>query len=312
MQALRISEGARRRLGPGVECAVHSVYRSTVNLMTPSGLVSLTNRSTPLHPFSVACATDSIESLALEAGQRAHCEEGSLVLPEGRLVSLGGAVVERLSAGPSEARPFFPGARSLFRECALPIARLSDPGFLIAPQLPTSLAPFREALIRFTRGFLEEDLVAVDQGSRQLAGLGRGLTPSFDDFCVGLLAASWRLGRREWISEAGPVLVANVRRASNAISAEFVAWAARGQFGENVVALARACGRDRRSAATALQKLLAMGHSSGADTAVGFLSAVGMFSSGRLLEGQGKEVSARREARCELRQRSQEAVSALQ
>jgi hypothetical protein len=116
------------------------------------------------------------------------------------------------------------------------------------------------------------------EAAAALVGLGGGLTPSGDDFLCGFLAAArcrpdpGRLPLRAALESA----VLGRLGATNAISATLLRCAAEGKVARALDALARAiqAGRDP---GPALAGLCAFGHSSGMDTATGFLYGLGVW-----------------------------------
>jgi hypothetical protein len=113
-----------------------------------------------------------------------------------------------------------------------------------------------------------------------LLGLGAGLTPAGDDFLCGLLAALWCTSveggpDRAFVHAWGAALSRRLD-ATTAISASFLECAIAGCFPGSVTALAAAFAGDPATGAgkgprAALDRLCALGHSSGMDTATGFL-----------------------------------------
>ncbi len=135
-----------------------------------------------------------------------------------------------------------PPRRAINLELLAPIARRSA---LLAPPLAR----------RWRAATEQHDLAGA---CRILGGLGPGLTPSGDDALAGILLAA-RLGR----PEAEDHLVALAKSvATHEISRAFLIWAARGQSIEPVHRLLA-------GDATAARDLLAFGHTSGADVALG-------------------------------------------
>jgi hypothetical protein len=100
-----------------------------------------------------------------------------------------------------------------------------------------------------------------------LAGLGPGLTPAGDDVLAGVLLVARARGGQA----AEPALVhAAAAARTNDVARAFLAWAARGQSIAPVHDLLTAAVTGNRAGATsALCRLLAVGHSSGADLAFG-------------------------------------------
>ncbi len=122
------------------------------------------------------------------------------------------------------------------------------------------------------------DPAAVPAAAQRLIGSGPGLTPLGDDVLAGALAAALLLGRATgqdflWQMVAGvtPALLATARERTTALSAALLGHACRGEVDDASAGLLRAlCGRG--DPAPALDRLLAVGHTSGAGLATGLLA----------------------------------------
>ncbi|HEX2119485.1 MAG TPA: DUF2877 domain-containing protein, partial [Acidimicrobiales bacterium] len=100
-----------------------------------------------------------------------------------------------------------------------------------------------------------------------LAGLGPGLTPAGDDVLAGIL-----LVERAWRGEAAEAALVDLagEARTNDVARAFLTWAARGQSIEPVHRfLTASCRQDGARARDALRSLSAVGHTSGADLALG-------------------------------------------
>jgi len=112
--------------------------------------------------------------------------------------------------------------------------------------------------------------------ARRLVGLGGGLTPAGDDLLAATTAAlrllGAALGAPAAVATAGRLsaAVAPWRGRTTAVSAALLAQAARGAVAEPAAATLRALA-GRQKPATALDQLVAAGHTSGHDLAVGLL-----------------------------------------
>ena len=119
----------------------------------------------------------------------------------------------------------------------------------------------------------------------RLIGLGTGLTPSGDDFLCGLLAALWCTSRESesdarFLAAWGAALATRLD-ATSVVSATLLECAIAGSFCGAIRDLTAELARgpaDGRTAAlgAAMDSLCAMGHSSGMDTAAGFLFGVSL------------------------------------
>jgi hypothetical protein len=107
---------------------------------------------------------------------------------------------------------------------------------------------------------------------KALVGLGEGLTPSGDDFLVGLLAVLHVTGFLPCraASSVGEQFCECVRLGTSQLSGEFLRCAFAGHFAEPLVLLVRAlCAPEADAWPTHAATLAAVGHSSGVDAMVG-------------------------------------------
>ncbi|MEW2357968.1 DUF2877 domain-containing protein, partial [Spirillospora sp. NPDC029432] len=120
------------------------------------------------------------------------------------------------------------------------------------------------------------DLVGAVECAERIVGLGPGLTPSGDDILAGLLV-TLRLvggardpgGRAVWLAGwLGAAVTADAGTRTTALAATLLHCAASGAAGAEVAAVLRAVA-GHEPAAPAVRRLLAAGHTSGADLAAG-------------------------------------------
>jgi len=118
------------------------------------------------------------------------------------------------------------------------------------------------------------DLVAAVGPTVELIGLGVGLTPSGDDYLVGLLAGFAALGDPVGI-ELGDAVAEHASVRTTAIGASALAHASRGAFAERLhdVLVALAGGRFA-DLATSIDRSTAYGATSGSDTLVGLFEGI--------------------------------------
>ena len=144
------------------------------------------------------------------------------------------------------------------------------------PWLPAA----RLRIDRLAWAFGAGDLASVLGEAIELIGLGPGLTPSGDDFLVGLLAGLEAIGH-----PAGPALASAVAHAARgrttAIGAAMLGHAARGHYAERLHDVLAAIATGRSDALTRpIERAMAYGATSGADTLVGLFAGIGMPSAG--------------------------------
>jgi hypothetical protein len=143
-------------------------------------------------------------------------------------------------------------------------------------QLPAPVGP---AITRAAAAIERRDAIDAADGLRPVLGLGAGLTPAADDAVAGLLLAArcWRgdeLGPT--VSAVGSLLAPDLSSRTTAVSAGLLRHAAEGRGAPEVVRAVEHLtgGPDGSDGPEVLARLLALGHSSGRDTALGVLAFV--------------------------------------
>jgi Protein of unknown function (DUF2877) len=254
--AAELGLGVRAALAGEVVGSILEVFRHAVYVQTPGGVFALASRQVPSGPLHLRC------DLSLERLRR-----GDQVTVTGGWLQSGD---QRLS---------IEGA-SVWQGTLPDVARL-ERGLDIAERALTEVA-HRSALRGPGSPFAGRWHQAVDHveggdlagAAAVLGGLGPGLTPSGDDALAGMLVAA----RARWPAWAEASLVQVAAAVdTHQISRGFLRWAARGQSICPVHRLlAAVAARDRRLAERTLPELLAFGHTSGADLALGLQVGLGL------------------------------------
>lgn len=151
---------------------------------------------------------------------------------------------------------------------------------------PTCINTFRERmlgapigipaapLVRLQEALAEQDAAGLRTAVTGLVGLGAGLTPGGDDILAGLLVGLHALGRAALVQQIGVAMSGGLTERTTVFSADLLRMATAGHASTETLAVLRAL--DRRTANPqllpgALDRLLAVGHTSGADLATGLL-----------------------------------------
>jgi hypothetical protein len=285
IQVSRWSQAAASLLPPQQEVIgwVHSCYARIINVRTPSGrLLTLQGEGLLQAPLGVALTRDV-------AALGTRLPVGALVLqdiPTARMsraalrLRCADALVwdEQVSAQPGLPPSVLAGRAN---RLAAWLSR-HTPGRGMVPLLlaiehrPMSFSATNAAaytalapLWAGRQAFAVPTLLALVKG---LVGLGEGLTPSGDDFLVGLMAVLHMTGFlpcragsqvREQFCEC-------VRLGTSQLSGEFLRCALEGHFAEPLVMLVRALGVPEADTWPPYAATLAtVGHSSGVDAMVG-------------------------------------------
>ena len=308
--------GAALARGPG-RARVHSVFRSAINFVIEGSdsLAALTGGSGDGLPNAIALNADpdgrdrpdfrdwptapgspaSFDDDFLAVGMR-----GAEIRVDLRLATRG--TRQTLPAIPRLGPAFGAAIAELSRkqtelECDLRIETL-----LRGERAPTAMGRRLASAARglgeaACRGFPEGPArrtaeVAVMLGAEGILGLGSGLTPSGDDFLCGFLCAAGcsaeapgKPGPDSLVALLGEAVEGGIQ-ATGAISASFLKCAARGFFSRDLCGAAASIAQDDPVAGTAsIRRLCGLGHSSGADTATGFLYGLAVLTSPSHHEG---------------------------
>lgn len=133
----------------------------------------------------------------------------------------------------------------------------------------------------YARGILEKMLIAgrekklqeVAQGAAELIGAGIGLTPSGDDFNIGLLAVFYFVGGNAEATVLKNLLVPLIRenvKGTTAVSQAFLLCAGEGEFSEGIIDTLEAA-QNEGDLIDPLNRICGTGHSSGLDCLNGML-----------------------------------------
>ncbi len=271
----RLAAASVARSGPG---RVHSVFRRCLNITRPDGswlaVAFAPFPRTPDAVIAAACAdgadaADFYSLPGLEPGLTAEIAPGRIALSDAGIeIALDGAAVfdTRRRPFPRAGRDAARAARNLAAARALirREGRVCD-----APEFRRRAEP---ALAALASAIIADDAAATRALCETLIGLGIGLTPSGDDI-LGGIAAGLFLG--DGAGEGSGFLPAlrNVLRdegRTTDVSARALRLCAEGEIGEAVFEAARAIllGGTAETA-RAVSSLLAIGHTSGTETACG-------------------------------------------
>ena len=252
---------------------VHSVFAGACNVRCHDTLLTIAARRVGDGPATLRLTDDAAPDLRLSfnMGETIGCHGGVLRSAHVEL---------RLR----QARVWQPAApmRLLTRERI--DARLRDAAASLAHghharssmlglEGATTVAALRDACRTL-------DVDSAMRHAARLIGWGEGLTPAGDDFLVGLLAGLdvWVEGdeRRGRLRGAIAAAVTSGARRTTPIAAHYLALAAGGHYNEPIVGLRHAliAEDDGRVIDAALRRALAIGASSGADTAQGLLTGL--------------------------------------
>ena len=273
------------------DAAVHSVFRSAVNLSPAkeSNLLTLVTSSEADLPQGIRVDTPedfSFESGALRAGEPAACRDD--LLRFGPLtIGLRGARRWKCDLPSLQADLTDPSVATAWQSVwdALNARQVQLNAEIIAEDLFRSDETIRAGAAM--RGLLDATRrtdPAAPASVRPLIGLGSGLTPSGDDLLVGYLAGLWcavrnSRERTQFVTGLGETVIRLSQR-TNAISRTYLTHAARGQVSSRLADLAEAICRGENSdrLLAAAESAMQVGHTSGMDAVTGLLIGLVVWS----------------------------------
>ncbi|CAH1651351.1 conserved hypothetical protein [Hyphomicrobiales bacterium] len=280
MQA-RSGDGAflARVNGAAFAGVVHSAFRRAVNIacLCCGELHTLVTDELDDGPNSLVVATEDFLAVGICQGDSVRAGGGSLAIAGKVMVNVAGAAVWRTPAPATHCAAGL--LRRRLAEAETAIWRSGTPGGFIEGMADTEVARFTTRMLHEAADGLalalgRDDIEAALGHASRLIGLGPGLTPSGDDFLVGLLAARALCRRQGDVgSDRFALGVARLAKAeTNPISYAAIAKAARGEVRERVARLIIAlCSATGAPLPPALEQVLAIGSSSGTEIAFGVI-----------------------------------------
>lgn len=274
MPITSLSRQAWQILTAHPQLEIHSVFRSSVNLRAGPRLITCTADAVRA-PHGVEMASADLAGLR-RLGTARPTAELRWHAQTRTLTSEGDDLVIPAIARPQVFDATIPlvsidGVRGQLPPLIDLLAQ-TRPATGLGDQWPALTADAR--LTRAVRSILE---YAVDPPLLHWIGRGPGLTPSGDDFLVGMIAASWCVGAvtAQPLSRMGARLETAARRQTTDISVEYLHYACRGMAaGALCDLLAAVGGGDSSAVLAAVGRLRRHGHTSGMDYLLGAVTAL--------------------------------------
>lgn len=292
--AARMSDTVPRQIARGADApsAIHSVYRSVINVSMADGLLAIASPSIGGLPNGILVELGpDLRALGLRPGMTVVATDRQVGIPSiGLEVDLAAAARWSPRLGSADGGADRAGGRWRRRSAAAWAiagrrAAAAGLGALLRGDPWTrddlgivSLAHGR--LDRLRAALLAGDRRAAACAARGLIGLGPGLTPSGDDALVGIEAALRALEgpTAGFLGEA----IHDVGDRTTAIAATLLRHAADGEFAERIHALMLVLlGEDDGALPVALDRAVAWGATSGTDCLLGVLLGLDVASGTR-------------------------------
>ena len=252
-------------------CAVHSVFTNACNLEWEGALLTVASLATGNGPTTVVLTDPSLDLRRLFVrGEIVRCQRSALRSQRTR-VQLAHASTWFPPAQRDVLDVPLTGANMHLAQQCLSRTRATNPSVIdheAAGVVATLLAACRS-----------RDSSEACRLVARVIGWGEGLTPAGDDFLVGWLAALGRLGccdrDREFVAAVRGAILARIASTTQ-ISGHFLSLAAQGHFVEAIhcVLDALLCQQRLEIAENAVERLLQVGATSGADLCTGLLGGI--------------------------------------
>jgi hypothetical protein len=279
--AIRLAPAARDWLATNTLSRPYQIFESVCNLIDAAGDV-----------LSIMLVPAEMNPLALEIDLshdlRQYVKPQSEVRLEGNYLHAGIIAIQLASQKLWDPSPNWHAARVNQSNVRSLVGEVASP--LIDDHAPESLAVFLRSpeslespvegwqkraqgpINRLMDGLEAGDTTSAVAGAADLAGLGMGLTPSGDDFIIGVMHALWCTSPLQEASTFCTALLNAITPRTNRLSASYLARSACGEAGEAWHLLIQAMAQgDARALSAPVKSLIGLGHTSGQDALSGFV-----------------------------------------
>lgn len=268
IRIIRMSELVKKVFEKEKTGYIHSIYRKTINMSFGNQLIALQLNGSCLSPLSVIIDADEFYFLTdrLQAGQKAETTTQGIVVSDIEIYQEKTDIVDLMLKNViiNQDLPLYNGIIELLKE-----KKVLDLFFHKGKAVcKTTIALYAERIIHvFTENFNNGKYEEAAHEIIGIIGLGKGLTPSGDDFLCGVLAG---LTCFSGMPKAAGMLyylrkhIADSLKETNDISGAFLKCAVDGYYSEAIIKLPEQT--DEKKVADLFSGI---GHSSGADTLCG-------------------------------------------
>jgi len=281
LDALFLAPAVRRWLSQTTAARVLNSFDRACNLINQdSDILALVASERGLTPFGAVVASED------RAPFRA-ASAASPVRVETTRLTIGDLQVEFESARMWNPTPNWVEVRWLLADDGELLGALAMTALDVAPRgsllelflraeartmNPLMFEHARHGAVELVNGLRMGSVEKSVTGAKKLAGLGGGLTPAGDDFIVGVLLAMWAGLYGEGREQLGAAIAEAAAPATTLLSAAYLRSAAQGDCIIHWHSLFAALLRSEVNATRdAIQSLVSIGHTSGADALAGFV-----------------------------------------
>lgn len=264
------SSNYKEWMNEGVVGYVHSIYQHTINVLTPKGLLSFQDQTTPMTSLSInlRLSSQAFQDLELQV------KDPVLMNPTGIQISNYHFSLQNAVSFDCVLKPSTGLTQSQKHKLVQDIFDIIDDSEfvkvtrLIVHNGAQSLSPLGQHAHLLLKDL--DDKASGEQwmhAIQQLIGFGPGLTPSGDDFISGILCAMTLEGPELQQPDLHRLIVDTVllhRHETTIVSSAFLQHASQGKFSQSIHELFHAYAHDRRSHEI-IERIKRIGHTSGED-----------------------------------------------
>ncbi|MGO3859004.1 MAG: oxamate carbamoyltransferase subunit AllH family protein [Neisseriaceae bacterium] len=285
IQPLSLDDRFLSTLRQSARWHIHSAFDNTVNLTAPNlPLLTLSNQKTDSLPLSLMTQNVNFSSLSIQIGQAVHHDEHALYLPHHDAFALTAKPQSHSLAVATDALDVA-ALSSALATLRATLKQQASPGSFVPSVGASAFELGLSRCLHQQAQTLQQTLrtaqaAPIDAAVLGLLGLGVGLTPSGDDYLVGVLAA---LRLNQSAAPAAAALSASIsrhaERQTNAISVQALSCASQYYFKSSLIDLIHSLAQGQTPAAVQhLSQLLQTGSTSGTDIAYGVLDTLLLFT----------------------------------
>lgn len=287
MRGIEISQELKALLSKGQQTGlVHSVFHSSVNLLTDGQLITLLTESRPLYPYSIRLSGETLP--AVQPQDTVIFTDSRILFPKcGWQISLENIRVTDLTlTSLSLAGLGSPGGKRLAELRDIILHHGKTDGFaplLCLLEKPDEAAIPSNLYVDFAAQRIPALFAAVRaldaekaaEAAFSIAGCGIGLTPSADDFLCGLMTSLQMeaaiKGELPKITSLTEAMAEKAASRTNLISGTFLREAGRGLVSQDIRLLMKALYSSvlSQGVTTSAMNVIAFGETSGTDILTG-------------------------------------------
>lgn len=262
---------------------VHSVYKNTINIMINNKLISLQPDNIYKSPMSINIDKSLFHKLNIKNGETVNFQNGKFTIHNITFicsaVQIWDPKLNCLEISPDRKTIdllnnilMTYGNEEGLRDLSL---ITSDYNYELNMSCSYMNKLVQKVFPDVVRLINQNEVLSAIYNLTALIGLGHGLTPSVDDFLLGLLSVLFNVSNSSRISQIKKSLIGGIHKygsSTTSISYEYLKYGCKNEFSEIFHKFYKALeDKDFNELSIATMALLNLGHTSGSDTLSGII-----------------------------------------